>query len=70
MIKIGEETGKVDELLNKVAENYANESSYAIKGLSAAIEPIILIILGVSVGGIILSVITPIYSIIGTVGGL
>lgn len=70
MIKIGEETGKVDELLNKVADNYANESSYAIKGLSAAIEPIILIVLGVSVGGIILSVITPIYSIIGTVGGL
>ena len=70
MIKIGEETGKIDELLNKVAENYANESSYAIKGLSAAIEPIILIVLGVSVGGIILSVITPIYSIIGTVGGL
>lgn len=70
MIKIGEETGKIDELLNKVAENYANESSYAIKGLSSAIEPIILIVLGVSVGGIILSVITPIYSIIGTVGGL
>jgi len=70
MIRIGEETGKVDELLNKVADNYANESSYAIKGLSAAIEPIILIVLGISVGGIILSVITPIYSIIGTVGGL
>lgn len=70
MIKIGEETGKVDELLNKVAENYANESNYAIKGLSSAIEPIILIVLGISVGGIILSVITPIYSIIGTVGGL
>lgn len=70
MVKIGEETGKVDELLLKVAENYANESSYAIKGLSSAIEPIILIVLGISVGGIILSVITPIYSIIGTVGGL
>lgn len=70
MIRIGEETGKVDELLDKVAQNYANESSYAIKGLSSAIEPIILIMLGISVGGIILSVITPIYSIIGTVGGL
>jgi type IV pilus assembly protein PilC len=70
MVKIGEETGKVDELLNKVAENYSNESGYAIKGLSSAIEPIILIVLGISVGGIILSVITPIYSIIGTVGGL
>jgi type IV pilus assembly protein PilC len=70
MVKIGEETGKVDELLSKVAENYSNESGYAIKGLSSAIEPIILIVLGISVGGIILSVITPIYSIIGTVGGL
>lgn len=69
MVGIGEETGKIDELLDKVANNYANESSYAIKGLSSAIEPIILVLLGVSVGGIILAVIIPIFSIINTVGG-
>jgi type IV pilus assembly protein PilC len=69
MVGIGEETGKIDELLDKVANNYANESGYAIKGLSSAIEPIILVILGVSVGGIILALIIPIFSIINTVGG-
>jgi type II secretory pathway component PulF len=69
MIKIGEETGKIDELLDRMAENYANDSSYAIKGLSAALEPIILVILGISVGGIVLSVITPIYGLIGNFAG-
>jgi type IV pilus assembly protein PilC len=66
MVKIGEETGKIDELISKVADNYAQDSSYAIKGLSAALEPIILVILGISVGGIVLSVITPIYGLIGS----
>lgn len=66
MVRIGEETGKIDELISKVADNYAKESSYAIKGLSAALEPIILVILGISVGGIVLSVITPIYGLIGS----
>jgi type IV pilus assembly protein PilC len=66
MVKIGEETGKIDEMLNRVADNYANDSSYAIKGLSSALEPVILVILGVSVGGIVLSVITPIYSLVGS----
>lgn len=65
MTKIGEETGQMDELLYKVADNYSNESSYAIKGLSASLEPIILVILGISVGSIVLSVITPIYGLIG-----
>jgi type IV pilus assembly protein PilC len=65
MAKIGEETGQMDELLYKVADNYSNESSYAIKGLSASLEPIILVILGISVGSIVLSVITPIYGLIG-----
>lgn len=66
MVKIGEETGRLDELLSKVAENYSNESSYAIKGLSSSLEPIILVILGISVGSIVLSVITPIYSLVGS----
>jgi type IV pilus assembly protein PilC len=69
MVKIGEETGQVDELVNKIAINYSNESGHAIKGLSSAIEPLILVVQGVFVGGIILSVIIPIFSIIGTVGG-
>ena len=66
MVKIGEETGRIDELLSKVAENYSNESNYAIKGLSSSLEPIILVILGISVGSIVLSVITPIYSLVGS----
>ena len=57
---------QIDEMLNRVADNYANDSSYAIKGLSSALEPVILVILGVSVGGIVLSVITPIYSLVGS----
>ncbi|RJR26325.1 type II secretion system F family protein [candidate division WWE3 bacterium] len=63
MASVGEETGKMDEVLDRVANYYDGEVDHLIKGLSAALEPIILVMLGAMVGFLIISIITPIYKI-------
>lgn len=63
MMKVGEETGKLDDTLNKLAKYFQTESEHMVKGLTTAIEPIIMVILGVGVGFIVMSVITPIYNL-------
>jgi len=63
MVKVGEETGKIDETLKKISTYFQVEVEGMIKGLTTAIEPIIMVLLGVGVGFIVISVITPIYSL-------
>lgn len=63
MIRVGEETGKLDETLMKLSEYFESESEHMVKGLTTAIEPVIMIFLGAGVGFIVLSVITPIYNL-------
>ena len=63
MASVGEETGQLDQSLEKVADYFAGEVDHAVKGMSAALEPIILILLGSMVGVLIISIISPIYKI-------
>lgn len=63
MIKVGEETGKVDEIFFKLAEYFEAESDHLIKNLTVAIEPIVLIVLGIGVGFLVISIILPIYKL-------
>ena len=63
MSTVGEETGQLDSVLERIGAFYAAEADHAIKGLSAALEPIILVVLGGMVGLLIVSIITPIYKI-------
>lgn len=63
MMKVGEETGKLDETLTKLSKYFESEADHLVKGLTTAIEPIIMIVLGVGVGFIVISVITPIYNL-------
>jgi len=60
---VGEQTGKLDEILNRVAAYFEVESEHAIKNLSTAMEPIIMIILGLGVGFLIVAIIVPIYNL-------
>ena len=63
MAAVGEETGQLDTTMSKVADYFQGETDNAVVGLSAALEPIILIVLGSMVGTLIISIITPIYKI-------
>lgn len=63
MVRVGEETGKVDEIFFKLAEYFESESDHLVKNLTVAIEPIILIILGLGVAFLVISIILPIYKL-------
>jgi type IV pilus assembly protein PilC len=63
MISVGEETGKLDSVLAKLAVYYESESEIKIKALTTAIEPLIMIIMGVGVGFLVIAVIMPIYNL-------
>ncbi len=63
MVKVGEETGKMDESLIKLSNYFESESDNTVKGLTTAIEPFIMIVLGLGVGFIVFAIITPIYQL-------
>ncbi len=63
MVAVGEETGKMEEVLFKVSRIFEMESEQKVKGLTAAIEPLVMIILGLGVGFLVISVILPIYNL-------
>jgi len=63
MVAVGEETGKLDELLGKVSTYFEQETDNAVKGLTTAIEPLIMVVLGVGVGFLMLAIIMPIYNL-------
>lgn len=67
MIKVGERTGKLEESLFYLSEFFDIEVDNSTKSLSTAIEPILLIGIGIAVGGMALSIITPIYQMTGNV---
>jgi type IV pilus assembly protein PilC len=67
MAKVGESTGKIDDSLYKASEYFERDLDIRIKTLTTAIEPILIIVLGVSVGFLILSIITPIYGLISQI---
>jgi len=66
MISVGEETGKVDEVLIKVGRYFETESQQGVATLTAAIEPLIMIVLGIGVGILVIAVILPIYNLTGS----
>ncbi|TFU15453.1 type II secretion system F family protein [Thermus tengchongensis] len=66
MVAIGEETGALDTLLSKIADFYEREVDEAVASLTAAIEPLMIIFLGVIVGMIVAGMFLPLFQIIGT----
>ena len=67
MVSVGEETGQLDEVLDRVANYLEGEVDHSVKGLSSALEPVILLMLGTMVGFLIVSIITPIYKITSSI---
>ncbi len=63
MISTGEATGKLDEVLMRVSDYFTKESEESVKALTAAIEPIIMVVLGIGVGFLVVAVVMPIYTL-------
>lgn len=68
MIKIGEQSGKIDEMMGRVATVYEDELDEQIRTISTAIEPLLMVVLAVVAGGMVGAILFPIYSLVGGVG--
>lgn len=64
MIRVGEETGKVDEVLRKLSEYYEEEGNRKVSGISSLIEPALIVVIGGGVAFIVFSIILPIYQLV------
>ncbi len=69
MIEVGESTGALDTMLNKIADFYEDEVDEAIRGLTALLEPMIMCVIAVVIGGLVVSMYLPIFSLAGAIGG-
>jgi type IV pilus assembly protein PilC len=69
MIAVGEQTGAMDAMLQKIADFYEEEVDAAVKDLLTALEPIMIVFLGLVVGGVVISMYLPLFSLIGKLSG-
>jgi type IV pilus assembly protein PilC len=69
MIAVGEQTGAMDAMLQKIADFYEEEVDAAVKDLLTLMEPIMIMFLGIVVGGIVISMYLPLFSLIGKLAG-
>ena len=69
MIAVGEATGALDTMLNKIADFYDKEVDAAVDALTSMLEPLLMLFLGGSIGGIVVAMYLPIFSMAGAVGG-
>lgn len=67
MVKIGEESGSLDDILSKTADFYDDELDRAIEAITSIIEPIMLVVMGIIVGFLIISVLTPMFEMYHTI---
>jgi type IV pilus assembly protein PilC len=65
MIAVGEQTGAMDAMLQKIADFYEEEVDAAVKDLLTALEPVMIVFLGLVVGGVVISMYLPLFSLIG-----
>lgn len=68
MIAVGEATGAMDAMLNKIADFYDDEVDDAVGALTAMMEPLLMVFLGTTVGGLVIAMYLPIFKLAGTVG--
>jgi type IV pilus assembly protein PilC len=67
MISIGEQSGRIDEMMGKVAQVYEEELDEQIRTISTAIEPILMVVLAVVAGGMVGAILLPIYSLVNSI---
>ena len=67
MISVGEKTGGLDDMLSKIADFYDDEVDDAVTALTSVIEPIIIVVMGVVIGGILIAMYLPMFDIIGKI---
>ncbi len=68
MVEIGEQTGELDKMLTKIADNYDNDIDSLVESLTSVLEPFIVIFLGISVGTIVIALFLPLIKLMNSLG--
>lgn len=68
MVSIGEHSGCLDEMLDKVTVYYENEVDNAVEGLTSLMEPVIMVVLGLLIGGLVIAMYLPIFQLGSVIG--
>ena len=68
MVAVGEQTGALDTMLSKIADFYEDEVDTAVAGLMKLLEPVLIAFLGVAIGGIVIAMYMPMFTLIGQIG--
>ena len=68
MITVGEETANLDDMLHQVADHYEGEVDIMVEGLTSIIEPVLIVVIGLLLGGIIVALYLPIFELVNVVG--
>ena len=69
MISVGEATGALDTMLEKIADFYDDEVDTAVEALTSMLEPMLMVFLGGSIGGLVIAMYLPIFKMAGAIGG-
>jgi len=69
MVAVGEATGALDAMLNKIADFYDDEVDSAVEAMTALLEPMLMVFLGVVIGGLVIAMYLPVFKLAGAVGG-
>lgn len=69
MAKAGEQTGKMDDMFDKISDFYDSEIESTVAGLTSLMEPILICFLGIVIGGIVMAMFLPIFNMANVVGG-
>ncbi len=69
MISVGEQTGNLDDMLNKIADFYEDEVDVAVAALMSALEPAMIFFLGCTVGVIVIAMYLPMFKLVATMAG-
>jgi type IV pilus assembly protein PilC len=64
MISVGEQTGSLDAMLSKIADFYDDEVDTTVNALTALLEPMMIVVLGVMVGGLVVAMYLPIFKLV------
>jgi len=69
MIAVGEETGALDTMLEKIANFYDEEVNTSVETLTSVIEPVMMVFMGVMVGGMVVAMYLPMFKLVNVVSG-
>jgi type IV pilus assembly protein PilC len=68
MIAVGEETGSLDEMLTRMSDYYDREVMYSIEALMSMIEPLMIVVVALMVGGVVIATLLPVFDMVKLVG--